>query len=176
MWRRLVDRLLNVGTAVVLVAWLVASAAIVFGSLGFEFHRGYTGVVFAIFLAPIAVWVLVEELVHRLKHGPTKPGRHTQAMFNPEDASEGSWRDFTSMLIWRIRVMGHRTLMYVAFLGFGLAPFAISSSFSMRWELALGQWLIVGSAVAALVGPWILHWILWKRRGTPPPWLKDSRA
>ena len=85
MWRKPVDRLLTVGTALVLAAWLVASAAIVFGPLGFEFHRGNTGLVFAIFLAPIAGWVVVEELVvHRLKHGPTKPGRHSRAAFDLE--------------------------------------------------------------------------------------------
>lgn len=81
--------------------------------------------------------------------------RHRKVATRESEESAGPWQHVTSMLIWRIRVMGHRTLMYVAFLGFGLAPFAIGNSFSMRWELAFVQWMIVGSAAAALVGPWL---------------------
>jgi hypothetical protein len=183
MWKRVRERLLSGVAILLMVAWLACTVGIaiwVVRVTGIDVQRkSAVGLVVLIYLVPIGAVVAVDEFViRRIRYGPPGPGRRKRGTLDPDQwvpgvtASEGLWRRFASMVIWRIRVMNHWTLMHVGFLGFGLAPVAIGNSFSMRWELAVVQWTIVGSAVGALVGPWILHWIQWKRRGTTPPWLK----
>lgn len=76
MWARLRERLFNAVGIAVSISWLFASVAIAIGPVGVEAQRSNLWIVILIFLAPFAVVVVVEELVHRIKLGPTKPGRH----------------------------------------------------------------------------------------------------
>ena len=76
MWNRLRGRLFSAVGVVVLVVWFVGSIAIATGPLGLEADRSNRGIVTLIFLGPAAGVVVVHELVHRVRFGPTKPGRH----------------------------------------------------------------------------------------------------
>src|SRR5262245_4120878 len=78
MWGRVRTRLSSVGMILLSLAWLVGAVLIATGPLGVEPRRGNLWVVATIFLAPFAVLVVAEELVHRIKHGPQAPGRHTR--------------------------------------------------------------------------------------------------
>lgn len=84
MWRRLRERLFSAVGVAVLIVWFLASTAIATGPLGLEAQRSNLGVVMLIFLAPAAVIVVVQELVHRIRFGPTKPGRHSRATLDPK--------------------------------------------------------------------------------------------
>ena len=77
MWVRLRERLFNAVGIAVFISWLFASVAIATGPLGVEAQRSNLWIVMLIFVAPVAVVVVVQELVHRIKFGPTKPGRHS---------------------------------------------------------------------------------------------------
>lgn len=76
MWGRVRARLLSVGGVILTLAWLLAATAIAAGPLGVEPQRTNLWVVGLIFLAPVAVTIIAEELVHRIRHGPQAPGRH----------------------------------------------------------------------------------------------------
>jgi len=55
---------------------------------------GQLWVVMLIFLAPVPVMILVEELVHRIKNGPQAPGRHSHDATAVHVMSEKPrWRD-----------------------------------------------------------------------------------
>lgn len=78
MWTRLRERLSSALGVVVLIACFFASTAIATGPLGLEADRSNLGIVMLIFVAPAAGVVVVQELVHRIRFGPTKPGRHSR--------------------------------------------------------------------------------------------------
>lgn len=85
---RLRERLLNVVGVVALILWFFASVAIATGPLGLEAQRSNLGILMLIFLAPAGVVVVAQELVHRIRYGPTKPGRHSPGALDPELLSE----------------------------------------------------------------------------------------
>lgn len=78
MFRRMRQRLMNAGFWVISVAWLIGAMFIATEVFGVEARRGNLRVVLWIFLAPFAVLVVGEELVHRIKNGPQKQGRHAR--------------------------------------------------------------------------------------------------
>ena len=88
MWIRLRERLFNVVGVVALILWFFASVAIATGPLGLEAQRANLGILMLIFLAPAGVVVVVQELVHRIRLGPTKPGRHSRGVLDLEVLSE----------------------------------------------------------------------------------------
>lgn len=45
-----------------------------------------------------------------------------ELMLMDSEELDSAWRRLASLLAWRIKVMNHRTIAYVAILGFGLAP------------------------------------------------------
>lgn len=73
--RRFVRQILG-GTLV--LSWFVASVMIATELFDVEPQRSNRWVVMLIFFAPGAVALVVPELVHRIKFGPTKPGRHSR--------------------------------------------------------------------------------------------------
>lgn len=83
MWTRLRERLFSAVGVVVLICWFFASTAIATGPLGVEAQRSNLGIVMLIFLAPAAVLVVIQEVVHRIRFGPTKPGRHSRGTLDP---------------------------------------------------------------------------------------------
>jgi len=91
MWVRLRERLFNAVGIALLISWLLASVAIATGPLGVEAQRSNRWIVMLIFVAPVApvaVVVGVQELVHRIKFGPTKPGRHSRSALDFDALSE----------------------------------------------------------------------------------------
>ena len=88
MWIRLRERLFNVVGVVVLILWFFASVAIATGPLDLEAQRANLGILMLIFLAPAGVVVVVQELVHRIRFGQTKPGRHSRGASDQEVLSE----------------------------------------------------------------------------------------
>ncbi len=78
MWGRLRARLLNTGMYLVFLVWFLCAVAIATGPLEVEPRRSNLWVVVLILLAPFAVMITVEELVHRIKNGPQAPGRHSR--------------------------------------------------------------------------------------------------
>jgi hypothetical protein len=88
VWTRLRERLFNAVGIVVLIVWFFASTVIATGPLGLKADRSNLGIVMLIFIAPAAVVVVIQELVHRIKFGPTKPGRHARGVLDLDSLSE----------------------------------------------------------------------------------------
>lgn len=88
MWTRIRERLFSAVGVAVLIVWFITSTAIVTGPLGLEAQRSNLGIVMLIFLAPAGGVVVVQELVHRIRFGPTKPGRHSRGTLSPDVLSD----------------------------------------------------------------------------------------
>ena len=60
------------------LVWFVVAVAISTGPLDVEPSRGNLWVVGLVFLAPVAVLFIAEEVWHWIKHGSQAPGRHSR--------------------------------------------------------------------------------------------------
>ena len=75
---RLREQLWSIGGAAIAVVWLLISIYIATSVFGFEARRRHLWAVLLIFASPLPVILVLEEAIHRIRHGPTKPGRHSR--------------------------------------------------------------------------------------------------
>jgi hypothetical protein len=88
MWSRLRERQFSAVGVAVLIVWFFASTAMATEPLGLEAQRSNLGIVVLIFLAPAAGVVVVQELVHRIRFGPTRQGRHSPGALDTDVLSD----------------------------------------------------------------------------------------